>query len=152
MAKRELTISLADDDAGDRMFVREAFEGKPVEVKSVVDGEELLEYLLCKGKYRNGALFPRPDLIILDLNMPKMGGREALAEIQADSCLRSIPVIILTTSREECEVQKCYELGANTYIVKPPSFQKPVEIMHSLHLYWADLAQLPARVIPPSCA
>jgi CheY-like chemotaxis protein len=151
IAKRKLTIVMADDDPDDRMFVRAAFEGKPVEVRSVVDGQELMDYLLCKGEYRNSALFPRPDLIILDLNMPKMGGKEALAEIQADSCLKSIPVIILTTSQEECEVQKCYALGANTYIVKPLSFQKLVEIMHSLHLYWADVAQLPAHAIPPSC-
>ena len=134
------------------MLVREAFEGKPVEVKSVVDGQELLDYLLCKGEYRNTALFPRPDLIILDLNMPKMGGKEVLAEIQADSRLRSIPVIILTTSRETCEVQKCCELGANTFIVKPLSFERLVEIMHTLHLYWTDLARLPVHKIPPSCA
>jgi CheY-like chemotaxis protein len=99
MANR-LVILLADDDADDRMPVREAFEGKPVEVKSVVDGQELLDYLLCKGEYRNASLFPRPDLIILDLNMPKMGGKEALAEIQADSRLRSIPVIIKMRSPE----------------------------------------------------
>jgi len=150
--KEKLVILLADDDEDDRMFVREAFEGKAVELRSVENGRELLDYLLCRGKYNNGALFPRPDLIILDLNMPTMGGKETLAQIQADSCLRSIPVIILTTSQEACEVQKCYELGANTYIVKPMSFDKLTEIMQSLHLYWANTAQLPAHPIPPSCA
>jgi CheY-like chemotaxis protein len=99
----------------------------------------------------NANLFPRPNLIILDLNMPKMGGKEALAAIQADSCLRSIPVIVLTTSDEECDVQECYELGANTYIVKPLSFDKLAENMRSLLLYWADVAALPVRSIPPSC-
>jgi CheY-like chemotaxis protein len=143
---------MADDDADDRMIVRDGLEGMSVEVKSVENGQELLDYLLCGGKYRNAALFQRPDLILIDLNMPKMGGREALAEIQADSCLRSIPVIILTTSREECEVQKCYALGANAYIIKPLSFEKLVETMQSLHLYWADVAQLPVHAIPPSCA
>jgi len=151
--KEKIVILMADDDDEDRMFVREAFAGKPVEVQSVVNGLELLDYLLCRGKYKNGgSRYPRPDLIILDLNMPKMGGKAALAEIQSDSCLRSIPVIILTTSEEECEVQKCYELGANTYIVKPLSFDKLVEIMHSLHLYWRDVARLPMHAIPPSCA
>ncbi|MFZ0928910.1 MAG: response regulator [Syntrophobacteraceae bacterium] len=153
MPKEKLLILMADDDYEDRMFVQEALKGKPVKVKSVVDGMELLDYLLCRGKYKHdGKRRPRPDLILLDLNMPKMGGKEALAEIRSDSFLRSIPVVILTTSREECEVQRCYDLGANTYIVKPLSFQKLVEIMHSLHLYWADLAQLPVHVIPPTCA
>ena len=149
--KEKIVILMADDDEDDRMFVREAFDGKPVEVKCVVNGAELMDYLLCRGKYRNTDLFPRPDLIILDLNMPKMGGKEALAEIQSDSCLRSIPVIILTTSAEECEVQKCYELGANAYIVKPLSFDNLVEIMHSLHVFWTDIARLPVNGIPPSC-
>jgi CheY-like chemotaxis protein len=153
IGKEKIVILMADDDDEDRMFVREAFAGKPVEVKSVVNGLELLDYLLCRGKYKNeGSRYPRPDLILLDLNMPKMGGKEALAEIQSDSCLRSIPVIIITTSREECEVHRCYELGANTYIVKPLSFAKLVEIMHSLHLYWSDVARLPMHPIPPSCA
>lgn len=76
----------------------------------------------------------------------------ALAAIQADLSLKSIPVIILTTSREECEVQKCYEFGANTYMVKPISFEKLVEAMHSLHFYWADVARLPMHTMPPDCA
>jgi len=154
MPKEKLLILMADDDCDeDRMFVREAFKGKPVNVKCVVDGMELLDYLLCRGKYKHdGNRHPRPDLILLDLNMPKMGGKAALAEIQSDSCLRSIPVIILTTSQEECEVHRCYELGAKTYIVKPLSFDKLVEIMHSLHLYWSDVARLPIHAIPPSCA
>jgi two-component system response regulator len=119
---------------------------------SVEDGLELLDYLLCQGKYNDGSRFPRPDLILLDLNMPRMSGKEALAAIQADSCLRSIPVIILTTSREECEVQRCYELGANTYIVKPLSLEKLAEMMQALHLYWSDVARLPVHAMPPSCA
>jgi two-component system, response regulator len=152
-SRGKLVILMADDDADDRMFVRQAFEGKPVEIRSVEDGLELLDYLLCRGKYNGGnGRYPRPDLILLDLNMPKMGGKEALAAIQADPCLRSIPVIILSTSQEHCEVQKCYALGANTYIVKPLTFDLLVEIMHSLHLYWTDIAHLPPRMIPPSCA
>jgi len=153
MAGRRFTILMADDDADDRMFVREAFAGKPVEVKFVGDGLELLDYLRCQGKYkenRNG--HPRPDLILLDLNMPRMGGKEALAAIQADPRLRSIPVIILTTSREECDVHQCYALGANTYIVKPLSFDNLVETMNSLHIYWTDVARLPVHAIPPDCA
>ena len=153
IGKKKIVILIADDDDEDRMFVREAFAGKPVEVKSVVDGMELLDYLLCRGKYKHdGDRHPRPDLILLDLNMPKMGGKEALAEIQSDSCLRTVPVIILTTSQEECEVHRCYELGAKTYIVKPLSFDRLVEIMESLHLYWSDVARLPIHAIPTSCA
>ncbi|MGO9021900.1 MAG: response regulator [Syntrophobacteraceae bacterium] len=151
MPKR-LVILMADDDSDDRLIVRDALEGRPVDVEFVVNGLELLDYLLCKGKYADGGRHPRPDVILLDLNMPQMGGEEALAKIKADSYLKSIPVIILTTSREECEVQRCYDLGANTYIVKPLSFEKLVEIMHSLHLYWTDVAQIPVHVIPPSCA
>ena len=152
MPSRRLTVLMADDDEDDRMFVREAFASMPVNVKAVENGLELLDYLLCRGKYRSAHLFPRPDLIILDLNMPKMGGKEALAAIQADSCLRSIRVIVLTTSHEECDIRKCYELGANTYIVKPLSFDKLAEIMRSVHLYWGDVARLPVHEIPASCA
>ena len=152
MQKRKLTILMADDDAEDRLLVDEAFKGKPVDVKFVANGIELLDYLLCREQYKDVSQYPRPDLILLDLNMPKMGGKEALAEIQADSCLKSIPVIILTTSQEECEVQKCYQLGANTYVVKPMSYDQLVEIMDSLHIYWRDVARLPSGPVPPSCA
>jgi CheY-like chemotaxis protein len=151
MPKRKLTILMADDDEEDRIFVREAFAGKPVDVRFVVNGTELLDYLLCREQYGDVTRHPRPDLILLDLNMPVMGGKEALAEIRAESCLKSIPIVILTTSQEECECHKCYELGANTYIVKPLSFDELVEIMHSLHLYWGDVAKLPIQPIPPSC-
>ena len=151
MPTRTLTILMADDDPDDQLFIREAFHALPVDIRSVEDGRELLDYLLCKGKYKSVNAFPRPDLILLDLNMPKMSGKEALAEIQADSCLKSIPVIILTTSQQECDVHKCYELGANTYIVKPVSFNKLSEIMQSIHLYWSDVAQLPEHAVPPSC-
>ena len=152
MATRELTILMADDDADDRMFVREAFESKPVKILFVENGLELLDYLLCRGKYGGDHRHPRPDLILLDLNMPIMGGREALAKIQVDACLRTIPVVVLTTSREECEILRCYELGANTYIVKPLSLEKLHEMLNSLHLYWSNVAQLPKHVVPPGCS
>lgn len=116
MAGKKLIILMGDDDADDRMFVREAFAGKPVEVWSVEDGLELLDYLLCRGKYNGGGdRYLRPALILLDLNMPSMGDKEALVAIQADSSLRSIQAIILTTSHEECEVKKHHVVGANLY-------------------------------------
>jgi two-component system response regulator len=146
---KELVILMADDDSDDCMFVRDALRGKPVNLQFVENGLELLDYLLCRGSYKGG--YPRPDLILLDLNMPKMGGKEALAIIKADPHLRSVPVVILTTSHEECEVHRCYELGANTYIVKPLTFQRLVETLHQVHLYWTGIAERPAHPIPPSC-
>ena len=151
LKKAKLIILMADDDPEDRMLVREAFGGKPVEVLSVEDGVELLEYLYCRGKYKDAARHPRPDLILLDLNMPRMDGKEALAQIKADTSLRSIPAIILTTSQQECDVRKCYEMGANTYIVKPLSYDKLVESMDSVHLYWTNVAKLPAQEARSNC-
>ncbi len=148
--QRVLTILMADDDADDRLLVEEAFKEMPVEMQFVEDGVELMDYLYCRGKYK-GIQYPRPDLLLLDLNMPRKDGRQALAEIHADSSLRSLPVVILTTSIEECEVNKCYQLGANTYVVKPLSYDRLVEILRSLHLYWTELASRPTCPLPPSC-
>lgn len=150
--KAKIVILMADDDDEDRMFVRDALEDRPVEVRFVGDGLELLDYLLSRGQYkRDESPYPRPDLILLDLNMPRMGGEEALIQIKSDSRLRAIPIIILTTSQEQCEVRRCYELGANTYLVKPLTFEKLVEMMHTLHLYWSDTAHLPTRLTPECC-
>src|SRR3569832_123448 len=113
--KKEVTILIADDDADDRQMTKEALEESCLlnDIRFVVDGEELMDYLLRRGKYENPEVSPRPGLILLDLNMPKKDGREALEEIKGNSELRSIPVIVLTTSNAESDVLKTYNLGVN---------------------------------------
>ena len=138
-------ILIADDDADDRMFTKEAFDEnvEKREIRFVNDGVELLDYLRRKNKYANPALSPRPSIILLDLNMPKMDGREALREIKADSKLRSIPVVIFTTSKAEQDVVKTYDLGVNCFITKPVSFTDFLEVTQTLGHYWFDIVKLP---------
>ena len=138
-------ILIADDDADDRMFTKEAFDEnvEKREIRFVNDGVELLDYLRRKNKYANPALSPRPSIILLDLNMPKMDGREALREIKADSKLRSIPIVIFTTSKAEQDVVKTYDLGVNCFITKPVSFTDFLEVTQTLGHYWFDIVKLP---------
>src|SRR5690242_18555519 len=123
-----VVILMADDDADDRDMTREAFEASHLlnDLRFVVDGVELMDYLHQKGKYSEPKSSPRPGLILLDLNMPKKDGREALAEIKADPRLADIPVIVLTTSKEEEDIHRSYMLHANSYITKPVTFQSLV--------------------------
>lgn len=145
MSKTPKTIHLlmADDDADDRQMTREALEESRVlnDIGFVEDGEQLMDYLHHRGKYATGA--PRPDLILLDLNMPRKDGREALAEIKSDPALRQIPVVILTTSKAEEDIFRSYDLGVNSYVTKPVTFQGLVEVMRGLGSYWVQLVQLP---------
>jgi CheY-like chemotaxis protein len=141
---RPITILMADDDADDRELAREALAESRVlnELHSVNDGAELLEYLHHEGRYtREDA--PRPDLILLDLNMPKVDGREALAALKKDPKLRSIPVVVLTTSRAEEDVVRSYDLGANSFISKPVTFAGLVDVMRELGKYWVVIVELP---------
>jgi CheY-like chemotaxis protein len=149
-AKKPLVVLMADDDEDDRLLVWEAFEGRPVELRFVEDGEELMDYLYCRGKYRTGD-DPRPDLILLDLNMPRKDGRDALKEIRADTQLKTIPVVVLTTSQEESEINRSYALGANTFIVKPVTFDHLSQILHSLQAYWINASRLPTKELPQGC-
>jgi CheY-like chemotaxis protein len=143
--KKQLTILMADDDQDDCLLIKEAFLESSLTntLRFVEDGEALLDYLFRRGKYADELQFPYPDLILLDLNMPKKDGREALREIKSHPDFRRIPIVILTTSKEEEDIHKSYTLGANSFITKPVSFQGLVEMVRSLGLYWFDVVELP---------
>jgi CheY-like chemotaxis protein len=142
--ERSITILMADDDADDRLMAREALEeaGLTNVMKFVEDGEELLDYLRQSGAYADPDSAPRPGLILLDLNMPRMDGREALREIKADPELRRIPVVVLTTSKAEEDILRTYDLGVNSFITKPVTFEGLVEVMKHLAHYWFELVQV----------
>jgi CheY-like chemotaxis protein len=146
-AAKPITILIADDDDDDRVLARDALAESRLanDLRFVCDGEELLEYLRRVGKYADPKLSPRPGLILLDLNMPRMDGREALREIKADPELRSIPVVVLTTSKAEEDIYKTYDLGVNSFISKPVTFEGLVAIMHALRRYWFEIVELPPQ-------
>jgi CheY-like chemotaxis protein len=143
-----IVILMADDDEDDRMLTAEALEESRLsnQIHFVEDGEEAMDYLHRRGKYADPELSPRPGLILLDLNMPKKDGRETLREIKADPNLRRIPVVVLTTSKAECDVYRSYDLGANTYISKPVTFDSMVDVMRTLGKYWFTLVELPPEI------
>ena len=140
-----ITILIADDDPDDRLLVEDAFEEVQLEnaFAFVEDGEQLMDYLHQRGAYRELAGSPPPGLILLDLNMPKKDGRQALREIKEDPDLRSIPVVILTTSQAEEDILRSYNLGANSFIVKPVTFDKLVDIIHKVTNYWFQIVRRP---------
>jgi CheY-like chemotaxis protein len=142
---KPITILFAEDDPDDRLLATEALEEshKSFNLRFVEDGEELMEYLYNKGEYADREKFPRPDLILLDLNMPKKDGRQALNEIKADPVLRTIPVVVLTTSNAREDIRGSYDGGANSYITKPMTFEGLVDLMQTLSEYWFDVVQLP---------
>lgn len=144
-AATPVTILMADDDPDDRELTQEALEDSRLgnELHFVVDGEELMDYLHRRGDYEHLRDEPLPGVILLDLNMPRMDGREALREIKADPRLRQIPVIVLTTSKAEEDIVRSYELGANSYISKPVTFRNLVETMNTLGRYWLQIVELP---------
>jgi CheY-like chemotaxis protein len=143
--ERPITILMADDDPDDRELTREAFRESRLanEFHTVEDGEELLDYLHRRGRYAalNGA--PLPGLILLDLNMPRKDGREALREIKSDPNLRRIPIVVLTTSKAEEDILRSYDLGVNSYVTKPVTFQSLVELVRVLGRYWFEVVELP---------
>ncbi len=137
---------MAEDDSDDRLLVKDAmaecrWEG---DLRFVENGEELLDYLMRRGKYSQPANAPRPGLILLDLNMPRKDGREALREIKADAELRRIPVVVFTTSKAGTDIGGMYELGANSFISKPIQFDALVNVMRILGQYWFSTVELPA--------
>ena len=142
--KDSLTILVADDDEIDRGFLRKAWEESRVsnDLRFVGDGEELIEYLHHAGRYSDPASAPRPAVILLDLNMPKKDGREALREIKIDSELRHIPIIILTGSKAEEDILRSYDLGANSYITKPVTFEALADVLQVLRRYWIEIVDL----------
>ncbi len=143
--KKTLIILMADDDADDRLLAQEALMESRVlnELHFAEDGVQLMEYLRGEGEYADRDRFPLPGLILLDLNMPKMDGREALALLKQDAALKRIPVVILTTSKAEEDMLKGYDLGAASYITKPVTFDVLVELMRTLGKYWVEFVELP---------
>jgi len=143
--RRSITILLADDDADDRMMATDALEESRLanDLRCVEDGEELMDYLHRRGKFAPPNEAPRPGLILLDLNMPRKDGREALKEIKAEPELRSIPVIVLTTSKAEEDIYRTYDLGVNSFITKPVNFESLVAVMKALGKYWFEIVELP---------
>jgi CheY-like chemotaxis protein len=141
-----IIILLAEDDADDRLLVKEALaEGRVVnDLRYVEDGEELLDYLRRQGRYADPETSPRPGLVLLDLNMPRKDGREALREIKDDPDLKRIPVVVMTTSKAEEDVLRSYDLGASSYITKPVTFERLVELMKVLGRYWIEFVELPS--------
>jgi CheY-like chemotaxis protein len=151
---KSITILIADDDADDRMMAKEALEECRLAnaVHFVEDGVELLAYLRRQGRYAEPKAAPRPGLILLDLNMPKMDGREALREIKADPVLRRTPIVVMTTSKAEEDIYRTYDLGVSSYVTKPVSFDGLVEVMKAIGRYWIDIVELPefCRLNEPS--
>ena len=137
-----IVILLADDDEDDRMMTEDAFRRHRLanEFHAVVDGEELMDFLKRRGKHKDA---PRPGIVLLDLNMPRKDGREALREIKEDPELRTIPIVVLTTSREEEDILRTYGLGASSYIQKPVGFDSLVRIVEALGNYWFQVVELP---------
>jgi len=142
---RPIEILLVEDNPGDARLAVEALkEGKiRNNLHHVLDGVEALQFLRGEARYRD---LPRPDIILLDLNLPKKDGREVLAEVKADDSIRHIPVVILTTSDAEQDVLKSYLLNANCYITKPVDFEQFIRVVRSVEDFWLSIVKLPPRV------
>jgi two-component system response regulator len=145
MNKRAVTILMADDDADDRKMAQEAFAESCLgnDLRFVEDGEELLDYLYRRGKYADPTTSPRPSILLLDLNMPRKDGREALQELKADPQFRALRVIILTTSKAEEDILQSYDLSATSYITKPVTFEGLLEVIRAMGRYWLEIVELP---------
>lgn len=141
-----ITLLFADDDPDDRLLVKDALAGSRLvnDLRFVIDGEDLMDYLHRRGDYADPTNSPLPGLILLDLNMPRKDGREALQEIKADARLRRIPIVVLTTSKAEEDILRSYDLGVNSFITKPVTFEGLVEVMKTLSTYWFQIVELPA--------
>jgi two-component system response regulator len=142
---KPIIILMAEDDPDDRYLTREALAESRIanELYFVEDGVDLLDYLNRKGKFSDPLTSPKPGIILLDLNMPKKDGREALKEIKENPDLKRIPIIILTTSNAEEDVLKTYNLGANSFITKPVTFNGLVNVIKVLENYWFEIVRLP---------
>lgn len=143
--KQTITILMADDDADDRQMTKDAFEENRLtnDLRFVENGVELMDYLYRRGKYTDPEQSPRPGLILLDLNMPKKDGREALEEIKKDPNLCAIPIVVLTTSKQEEDIHRSYQLHANSYITKPVTFDQLVNVVKNVQRYWMEIVELP---------
>ena len=143
---KTFTILMADDDEEDCLLAKDALAeaGLPHQIRFVADGEELLEYLERSGEFVASENAPWPDLILLDLNMPRRDGREALRLLKSDRNLQRIPVVVLTTSTSQSDISYSYKTGASSYIAKPTSFSGWIELLDTLASYWFKLVELPA--------
>jgi CheY-like chemotaxis protein len=142
--RRPGLILMADDDAEDCLLVREALAENhmPYAIEFVRDGEELLDYLCRRGKYQDVA-GPLPDLILLDLKMPRKDGREALKELKGDSLLKCIPIVVFTTSMDQEDIGLAYRLGVNSYVTKPATFRRLLDFVATLGKYWFEFVERP---------
>ena len=142
--KEPVVILMADDDDDDYLLTQKALKASKLlnTLIRVKDGEELVDYLLKRGEYEHQDTV-RPGIILLDLNMPRKDGREALKEIKDHENLRDIPVVVFTTSKAEEDVYKSYQLGVNSFITKPVTFNNLLEVMSSLGRYWFEIVELP---------
>lgn len=143
--RRPIVVLIADDDEDDRLLAKDALEESRLknDLRFVEDGVELLEYLRREGPYADPSKAPRPGVILLDLNMPRKDGREALREIKAEPGLRRIPVVVMTTSEEDEDILNSYDLGAAGFITKPITFEGLVGVMKALGQYWIEIVELP---------
>ena len=142
-AGQPIEVLLVEDDPGDVLLIREAFEFNKVHnnLSVVHDGEQALAYLRGEGEHANRL---RPDLVLLDLNLPRKDGREVLAEVKSDECLRAIPIVVLTTSEAEEDVLKSYQLHANAYVTKPVDFECFVSIVRQIDDFFVSVVRLPS--------
>jgi CheY-like chemotaxis protein len=141
------TILMADDDVEDCLLVRDALleSGRDCDLRFVRDGEELFDYLRHEGEYIDGRDLPWPDLILIDLKMPRKDGREAIRDLKTDPRFRQIPVVALTTSSASDDVAFSYSIGVNCYITKPTTFRELVDVLDALGKFWFDVVELPAK-------
>ena len=145
--RRHITILCAEDDPEDRMLIEDAMEDSRLvnDLHFVEDGEQLMDYLYHRGKYTELSNVPLPGLILLDLNMPKKDGREALEEIKADPDLRRIPIVVLTTSKAEEDILRTYDMGVSGFVVKPVTLETLVSIMKTMSKYWFEIVEPPPQ-------
>jgi len=145
--RQPIVILLADDDEEDRMLACDALAESRLsnKISCVTDGEDLMDYLHHRGKYLAPAVAPRPGIILLDLNMPRKDGREALREIKSDPNLRQIPVVVMTTSKAEEDIFHSYDSGASSFISKPVTFEGLIDVMKGLGKYWFEIIDLPRQ-------
>jgi chemotaxis family two-component system response regulator Rcp1 len=140
-------ILLVEDDRGDQELTRRALQEGKVrnDLRIAEDGEEALAYLFRRGKYKDPTASPRPDLLLLDLNLPRVDGREVLERVRADAKLRRMAVVVLTTSRQEEDILRSYELGCNSFITKPADMNQFIRVIQALEEYWFQVSALPPK-------
>ena len=142
---RTMTLLIVEDDPADQLLIRDAVKAANINHRLVFlsDGTELMDYINRRGRFRDAKTAPRPSLIFLDLNLPRMDGRKALELLKSNADTRRIPVIVFTTSDSDADIQDCYDLGSNAYIIKPNDFDEWVRIMRTLNDHWGNTARIP---------